>query len=218
MSQEIIYIYDALCGWCYGFSPVIKQLNLKYGHKVSFTVLSGGMVTGGRVAPLAQMAAYIEQAHGRVEEMTGVKFGEAFLRGRLKDSAYISDSVPPSVALSVFKSFLPGRSVDFAHDIQRSFYFEGESLNDLATYLKLLPSYQIDAEEFATRFADGQYHAQAQAEFAQVQNWGVTGFPTLVFRDGDQLYALARGYRDFASLVALVDQLLAKQADHQPAH
>jgi putative protein-disulfide isomerase len=210
MSREIIYIYDALCGWCYGFSPVIKQLNLKYAPKVSFTVLSGGMVTGSRVAPLAHMAAYIAQAHVRVEQMTGVKFGEAFLAGRLQDSTYISDSLPPSVALSVFKSLLPGQSVDFAHDIQQSFYGRGESLNDLATYLKLLPSYGIDPGEFAARFASEQYRAQAQAEFAQVQGWGVTGFPTLVFRDGNQLYALARGYRDFASLDALVGELLAK--------
>ncbi len=208
MSKEIIYIYDALCGWCYGFGPVVQQLNKKYGAEIPFNTLSGGMITGSRVAPLANMAAYIEQAHTRVEELTGVKFGAAFLQGRLKDPICLSDSEPPAIALAVFKSFLPELSVDFAHDIQRSFYWEGQDLNELPTYLSLLSKYHLDESEFAARFVSPAFKASVLAEFAQLQHWGVTGFPELVYRDGDQLRALARGYRDFPSLDQLLESVL----------
>ncbi|WP_315819016.1 hypothetical protein [Paraflavitalea speifideaquila] len=40
----IYYCYDAYCGWCYGFSPVIKRIAEEYKDRVSFEVLSGGMI------------------------------------------------------------------------------------------------------------------------------------------------------------------------------
>ncbi|HVE60446.1 MAG TPA: hypothetical protein VNA26_01410, partial [Chitinophagaceae bacterium] len=40
----VYYCYDALCGWCYGFSPVMKKIEQEYKDQVSFDVLSGGMI------------------------------------------------------------------------------------------------------------------------------------------------------------------------------
>ncbi len=45
---RIIYVNDALCGWCYGFSPVITAIHEKYKDELDFEVISGGMVTGSQ--------------------------------------------------------------------------------------------------------------------------------------------------------------------------
>ena len=73
---SIIYVYDALCGWCYGFSPVIKQVFEKYQAQFDFEVISGGMILGERQGPIGEVAAYIKGAYKTVEDTTGVKFGE----------------------------------------------------------------------------------------------------------------------------------------------
>ena len=44
MTPRIIYCYDAYCGWCYGFSPVIKALYEKYNDQFEFETISGGMI------------------------------------------------------------------------------------------------------------------------------------------------------------------------------
>jgi hypothetical protein len=72
MQHKIIYIYDALCGWCYGFSPVMQQLQEKYAGKLEFEVLSGGMIMGLRAGPIGEVAAYIEKAYPDVESETCV--------------------------------------------------------------------------------------------------------------------------------------------------
>ena len=72
---RIIYVYDALCGWCYGFSPVMRRLHDTYADAFDFEVLSGGMMTGTRVRPVAESMSYIQQAYKVVEEHTGVRFG-----------------------------------------------------------------------------------------------------------------------------------------------
>ena len=36
MKPKIIYCYDAYCGWCYGFSDVIKKLWGKHKENIDF--------------------------------------------------------------------------------------------------------------------------------------------------------------------------------------
>ncbi|MEI9933445.1 MAG: thioredoxin domain-containing protein [Ferruginibacter sp.] len=45
----LIYCYDAYCGWCYGFSPVIKKIAQQYQKELDIEVLSGGMLIGEAV-------------------------------------------------------------------------------------------------------------------------------------------------------------------------
>ena len=40
----LIYCYDAYCGWCYGFSPVVKKIADNYKSRLHIEVLSGGMI------------------------------------------------------------------------------------------------------------------------------------------------------------------------------
>ena len=35
-GPTIVYVYDALCGWCYGFAPVIERLHEKYGDRLTY--------------------------------------------------------------------------------------------------------------------------------------------------------------------------------------
>lgn len=210
-DQEIIYVYDALCGWCYGFSEVIKKIAEKYGKDIHFTVLSGGMIIGERIGPIANMAKYIEKAYKTVEDHTGIKFGEAFLSGILKNPDYISNSENPSIALTAFKTFQPENAIGFAHAIQKAFYFEGKSLNEQSTYLELIKPYQIPEKDFMDVLEDEKTLQTTRDEFAQSMEWGITGFPTLLYKNEDKLYALVRGYKDFESVDGIFKNILANQ-------
>lgn len=212
MSQthSVLYFYDALCGWCYGFSPVVRALHDKYAEKAVFTVLSGGMVMGSRVEPIRKMAAYIEQSYPRVEQMTGVKFGEAFLKNILRQGDYLSNSEPPALALTAFKSFQPENAVAFASDLQRAFYFDGLDLNSDLPYEKLAAQYGIDAGAFLSEMKRGETKRETEAEFAAVQQMGVSGFPTLVYSGGTSGdgVLLAHGYKSFDAIDDTLSRLL----------
>lgn len=212
MNKEkgtLYYIYDALCGWCYGFGPVIKKLHENYADRINFQVLSGGMITGSRVGPLANMAAYIKQASPRVTETTGVSFGEAYLNGLLADPTYISNSVPPAVALCILKEAQPNKQVAVAHEIQRLMFQEGKSLNEPTAYLDLAEQAGMAEEVFTQKFSDPAYLAKAQEEFATVQQWGITGFPAVVLQKQDQLYLVANGFVPYDQISATVNQVLS---------
>jgi putative protein-disulfide isomerase len=205
---QLIYFYDALCGWCYGFSPVAKRLAAQFEAQADFIVMSGGMVTGARVAPIAKMAAYIEQAYPKVEQTTGVKFGEDFLRKILRAGSYTSNSLPPALALTAFKSNDPQNQVSFAHALQRAFYYDGDDLNSDETYQKLATQFGMNADRFISQMHDEKTLHATLEEFNLVQSMGVNGFPSLALLTEQGGALLAVGYRDFNSLQQAIESKL----------
>ncbi|QNP50808.1 DsbA family protein [Hymenobacter qilianensis] len=136
---ELLYIFDPLCGWCYGMTPVIQRVRTEMAGQIQVSVLSGGMVTGERVAPLRAKWNYIKNALQDVERAAGVRFGEAY-RMLGEEGSVIQSSEPPCRALTVFRQLNsdPSRVIDFAHDIQQAHYFHGLDLNDPAIYSALI--------------------------------------------------------------------------------
>ncbi len=199
---------DPLCGWCYGFSPVVMQLHEKYGDRMDFRVVPGGMVTGARMEPVSKMADYILKAYTRVEETTGVKFGEPYL-DRLREGSTISASEPPCRALHLFSTLHPDRAVEFAHQLQRAIYLDGYDWNDPETYAHLARLFDLDAKEFKTQWEGEEARYAVQQEFQWVQAAGINGFPAVVLEKDEQYYLAAQGYRSVEDVDRVVDKILA---------
>ena len=103
----ILYFYDALCGWCYGFSPVIQKLHQQFEDHFEFQIISGGLRLGEGVSPIGEVAPYIKAgAYQTVEERCGVKFGEAFIKGPMEKGDMILNSEPPAIALAIVKDLV----------------------------------------------------------------------------------------------------------------
>ena len=194
MKPKILYIYDPLCGWCYGFTPIMQQLSQEFTNDFEFDVISGGMVVGRNEGPITNIAPYISEAFKNVEAATGIKFGDNFLKNRLWDADYRMSSVKPSIALEVFKSIIPAKAVDFAHDIQHAFYFDGKSLESNQTYLELIKKYEIDPNLFLSGLDNEEFRQKTFEEFKKSATLGVNGFPTVIFIRWDKSVVLSRGY------------------------
>ena len=210
---ELLYIQDPLCGWCYGMSPVIQQVQAGFAGRIDVSVLCGGMVTGNDAGPIADSWDYIRHALTEVETVTGVQFGEAFQR--LGDEgSYLYNSEPPCRAITAFRQLTqdPARIVAFAHAVQLALFRDGQDLNNPSSYTALLAPFGVDVVEFQHHWALPETVRAAQQEFAAVARIGVQGFPTAVLRIGEQGYVLARGYQPYEQLRQGLEQLLREQA------
>lgn len=209
--MDFLYISDPICGWCYGFTPVVQALQQRH-PEMSFDVFSGGMITGDNRYPIERMEQYILKAHKQVEETTGITFGRAFLDGLLLSKDYLLDSEKPSIAITVFKQLIPSQVVDFVHDVQYAFNYEGKSLNDDSTYRELALKYGLDADDFITQMNSDDIRFTTNQEFQQVQQWGITGFPAAILSTGKQLYLVARGFSTLEDLEARIQNILNEEA------
>ncbi|GAA4000281.1 DsbA family protein [Hymenobacter fastidiosus] len=214
---EILYLFDPLCGWCYGMSPVIQRIQAEYAGRVTVSVLCGGMVTGERVGPIGREWDYIGAALEQVEKAAGVQFGEAF-RALGAAGSNVQDSEPPCRAITVFRQLdEQHRAASFAHDLQLAHFRDGQDLNDVATYRLLVSRYGLDAAEFERRWALPETAVATQNEFAAVAKIGVQGFPTTILRVGSQGYLLARGFLPYAQFAGGLEQALRQAAEEAGA-
>ena len=203
MKPTIYYCYDACCGWCYGFSPVMKRIADEYKDQFEIEVLSGGMIIGEQVQHISKIAAYIQSAYKRVEETTGIKFGEDFLWhiNNPEESDWHMNSEKPAIALCVFKDYHPYGQIEFAADLQYALNYEGRDLDDNEAYRHLLEKYSIRPEAFYNKLQSEDYKERAYYEFDLCKQLQVTGYPALLLQINDaKFYLLSSGYTSYDQL------------------
>jgi putative protein-disulfide isomerase len=207
-KAEVIYVYDALCGWCYGFRPVMKELHDRFSNDVDFLVLSGGMIRDDREGPVSAIAPYIRSAYKDVEKASGVKFGEKFIDGLLNDPDAVFTSVPAARALAVMRIEKPARSLEYASDIQHGIYYEGMPASDSHGFAEIAVRYGADADAFSEKMSSSEIEEIIAYEFHLVENLGITGFPSVLIRKENKLEVLARGFITFDSLAQRLSDAL----------
>ena len=220
MKPKIIYCYDAYCGWCYGFSPVIRRIFENYKDQFDFEVLSGGMILPETPKHISLTADYIRSAYKDVEERAGVKFGEYYLWhiNNPDDSDWFPDSLKPAIALCVFKDYYHELAVLFAADLQYALHFEGRDLCDDEAYRHLLEKYKIPEEEFYTKLHAPEYEQQARYEFSLVKQLHVSGYPTMFVQISEtRFYLLSRGYSDYDSVDKVFKSVLEEVKNSETA-
>lgn len=195
-KPKLIYIFDPLCGWCYGFSPVMQSLQDQYQGVFDFEVVAGGMMTGDNVRTAAEMANFLKGAYPNVEKRTGVTFGEDFLEGTLNSPNRRFNSMPACQALALFKQEKPEQALNYAHALQKAIYQEGIDCEDEQALAAVAASFGLEAQAFAQKLGTPEAEELAKQDFARAAYFGAKGFPTLLFEKDGEYFLLSNGYID----------------------
>ena len=212
MTPTVYYCYDAYCGWCYGFSPVIKAVSEEYADRLAFEALSGGMIPKESAQPIGRIAGFLREAYPAVEQTTGIRFGRDFLWHieNPEQSDWFPHSEKAAVAMVILKEHAAERSIEFASDLQKALYLEGRDLTDDEAYRHLLGKYGLSEEMFYSRLNDETYISRAHHEFSMVRQLQVTGFPAVLMQTGElRFILLARGFTDADTLRERIDSALS---------
>jgi putative protein-disulfide isomerase len=168
--MKLVYVFDAYCGWSYGFTPTLDEL-VRRRPGLEVDVVSGGLFTGARRVPIREFG-YVQGANAKITELTGVAFGPGYER-LIADGSFVMDSEDAARGMAAVRQVVPGHAVDLAATLQHAFYVDGLSLSDPATYRTV---------------------AAAQEDFARAGGLGVHSFPTLLAVDGDRQKVIAVGH------------------------
>jgi len=207
-KPKIIYIYDAICGWCFGFSPVMAKFAENYADKVDITVISGGLKLGDGVGTINEIAAFLKDAYLDVEEETGVKFGKAFIDGPLEEGTMVLNSLPPAIALSIMKERFPEKALKFAAMLHQMIYVDGIGPEKYSAYGAYAAKLGYDEAEFYAKMLDHSYVELAKQDFTYAISHGVRSFPTLLIERDGKVEKLFGGYMPYERLTAIVDSRL----------
>lgn len=179
---SLVYIMDAYCGWCYGFSNSISTFH-KNHPAIEIEVISGGLFIGKRSGAIRNYP-HIPEANKKISEMTGAIFGEGY-QELLRDGSTITNSEEAAVAFSALCAMDSTRGVEFIAAMQHAFYFEGKNLSETTTITEIAEKFGLDANQVSELLKEKATLALAHADFAKAQELKVNGYPTLLLKQGE---------------------------------
>jgi putative protein-disulfide isomerase len=207
MTARLIYGFDPLCGWCFGFAPALRAVRAAFPD-LPIDLRMGGLMIGPKVRPYTEMSDYIRNASERLQAVTGVTLGEDFKRKILANPSAVASSIPPCDVLLQARRTFPEHVLDIAEAIQVAHFRDGMDLNDPRTYqgigtalgLALSPSIP---EPNVVRVA-------LEQEFSESRALGLTSFPSLLMLLGESHVGLEVSY-DPKTLVKRISEVLSTE-------
>jgi putative protein-disulfide isomerase len=211
-QPHFIYVYDPLCGWCYGFSPVISELAVAYADEATFEIVVGGMVRGDRVGPLSEIAPYIRGALDRVESMSGVRFGTAYREDLMGEGKTWLDSEPACLVHAALKEIQSDLCLPYAAAVQRAIYFDGIAPTDEEALIAVALSVGAEEQTLRQKLSEPYTRQAMTNDFSKSEGMGVQGFPTLFMELDNRRYVLTRGWAPLTDIQGRIRQILAEES------
>ena len=183
MTAELHYIYDPLCGWCYGAEPLVLAAAGVEGLDL---VMHGGGLWPQPTQLPEDMRAYIRQADGRVGALSGQPYGAAYLDGLLQDPTLTLHSRPTIAAVLAAKSLDPAAELRMLRGIQHAHYERGQHVIRPEVLLEIAAEIGLDREAFAAALARVDPDAHIGETRRLMDQVGAQGFPTMLLSlDGE---------------------------------
>jgi putative protein-disulfide isomerase len=130
-------------------------------------------------------------------EQVAAASGQPFDLAALDRTDWMYDTLVPDTAVVTMRSMAPHETLRFFSTVQRAFYAEAVDVTDRDVYADLVADFPVDPESFAAGIRSSEMLVAAEQDFRESQWLGVTGFPTLLLRDGTTTVPMSLGYAPF---------------------
>jgi len=202
---EIIYVGDPMCSWCWGISPALHQLRVEARNKqIPYRIVVGGLRPGGGDEWNQDFKDFLKHHWEEVNARSGQPFGyELFNR-----DTFSYDTEPSCRAVVAAREMNPAIEARFFELVQHYFYVQNDDPAELSFYRPICEKLGLDFDRFAELFQSEAIKKATMAEFQLNRQWGIRGYPTVLIRKGEQLYAIARGYAEFEQMWEAVEEVV----------
>lgn len=204
-DPSIIYVGDPMCSWCWGIAPQLDELQMRCPD-LPLHVVVGGLRVGPDAEPMSdELSEFLAQHWLEVEMRSGQPFDLSILKRR----DWVYDSEPACRAVAAMRDIDEPKAWPLFKRLQRAFYAEGTVLTDPEAYPPLVEEVGADPDRFMEAYLSEESEDAARADFGAAAEWGITGFPTVLVRMGNQGRLIANGYREAVDMHFLLAEILA---------
>ena len=209
MKMTLYLIVDPMCSWCWGFSSVWHALREELPSSVQIIDLMGGLAQDTDQPMDESTRQYVQNAWRTVASRTSALFNFEFWETcKPRRTTY-------PACRAVIAAGLQDRCArsTMYEAIQRGYFLEARNPSDTDTLIAIAHQIGIDSGQFARDLEAPQTQKTFAGELATVRTFGVTGFPTVIWRceedEGNSRYGLlCAGYTDTDSLRARWAELI----------
>lgn len=203
-ENKLIYFGDAMCSWCWGITNNLDKLKDQYADQFDFELVLGGLRPGGGDQWTPAFRNMLKGHWEHVEKASGQPFDYSFF----EQENFNYDTEPPARAVRVVRDLSPEKEWGFYKALQHLFYAQNKDISNISILKEQCEQLAIDANQFETLFASPGYKQLVKQDFIKAQQFGISGFPTVVLKKGEEYYAVCRGYSAYEQMKANIDSIL----------
>ena len=194
--MNITYLFDPLCGWCYGATGALERLSRVDG--VTIRLSPTGLFAGEGARSMDQsFAAYAWQNDQRIARLTGQIFSETYRQQVLGATGATFDSAPATLAIVAVGQQAPAEEMAALKALQRARYVDGRDNGDIDVVIGILADAGFADAADRLRAPDQElmaaYRARIEAARTDMALFGANGVPALVVGEGDSRRLLPSG-------------------------
>ena len=209
-QTTVTYLFDPLCGWCYGASPMIRKLAQQ--SSLTLELAPTGLFAGiNRREMNADFAQYAWENDLRIGKMTGQPFSEQYRSDVLGVPNGWLDSEIATLALTAVSLTEPAKQLDALTRLQQARYVDGLDITAVSVVTMLMHEIGLNqaANNLTENAAELQFANETRKQNAQrlSQTLGANGVPAIVVTKEGQR-RLLRGdalFGNFDSLLHAID-------------
>lgn len=213
---EIDYYTDPVCSWCWATEPTLKRLKEEYGDQVHITYKMGGLLESWHVfydglndiGRADQVAPHWVD----VSRRSGMPIDEKIWLEDPPDSTY-----PASIAVKAAQRQGEASGEGYLRRVREMGLSERKNIERREVLIQAAQDVGLDVARFVQDLDDSATERAFREEMADARAQGISGFPTLVFRNRHGEALVLGGYRSYHTYELVLNRLAAGQlARHQP--
>ncbi|TCK99624.1 putative protein-disulfide isomerase [Roseivirga ehrenbergii] len=208
INNEIIYVGDPMCSWCWGISNHLKTLKSEY-PQFKFSIVVGGLRPGGGEAWDDEMKEFLKHHWEEVTKRSGQPFGYSLF----DKESFNYDTEPPCRAVVASRKWMGENELQFFESVSRKFYVDNEDPSEPEFYRSICQEFDIPFEPFKQIFESDETKYNTHQEFQLNRQWGVKGYPTVLFKSGNQLFQINHGYTEFEQMQFVIEKILSEEVN-----
>lgn len=198
-TPQLIYCYDPMCSWCWGFKDTWEELKQKLvpvieaGELVIRPLLGGLAIDSADPMPI-EMQAMLKSTWQCIESQLGTQFNYNFWHGcQPRRSTY-----PACRACLAARG--EGLEMEMNELIQQAYYLEAKNPSDISTLAECAGKIGMQSDRFIPIMENIKESEKLEQEVQLTRQMGLTSFPSLAVLHRGKLSHIAIDYQNSDSM------------------
>ena len=214
MPYTLIYCYDPMCSWCWGFKPTWNQLKQQLAPLIEQGELileyrAGGLAPDSDQPMPIEMQTKLQSVWRNIQQQLGTEFNFDFWQQcQPRRSTY-----PACRACLVARQF--DLEAAMISQIQQAYYLNASNPSDLDTLIQCAARIGIDSRVFSEQMEKVQQQQLLEQEVNQARQLGLNSFPSLALIHDQRMLHLDINYQDADALAGQIRLAMKALASHQ---
>ncbi|AUW48132.1 DsbA family protein [Rhizobium leguminosarum] len=187
--MHLTYLYDPLCGWCYGATPALDKMAKL--DNLTVELAPTGLFAGEGARPLDErFAAYAWHNDQRINRLTGQVFSQLYRDQVLGGTDSMFDSAPATLGIIAVGLTQLDRECEALKALQIARYVDGRNTSEIAVVVDVLDQAGFSDAVARVRAPDEAlldiYRNRIGKSRQLMAAFRMDGVPALLVNDGDK--------------------------------